>query len=488
MDTTMEDSKTPIGITPRHASTLASHRPIWVNRDRGPINALPLDVFQMIITIRWREDGERFAILSSHVCRTWRMYILSMPWLWNRLEFVGTAPRWDVLEAKLGRSSNALLEIILGEEPFIKSSIPNLRRIMRIVGPHVARWKSLRFVNVPHKIWRILLDRLKSEAALRLERLEVVQDRKQFRLPHQRIPITSPRWDVRRVLFNLPRLRSLQWTNPAADLSVYSAFQNLVSLKVGAGSLDIAPLPLVRVIHQLLSQSPSLEILVMVHGPDNDEYTLPDEENVDSIAVPPCTHHHLRVLDIETTIRVRSAVIRTLILPRSQRFSRTYSYGVVDIRCIDHIARINTTSQLQVVSMTGNADFGLEPEPADNHYVTCLPSALLDFGNLRILAFRAIDFMDRKWFPDLGSCCPQLKWWFLEACRGYTVASIQSMVETRLKTEGMNPVEVLRIDPPWDAAPECLPTLEQVSWFSEVLNFKRIDDTILTYISGKLEM
>ncbi|KAG9034757.1 hypothetical protein FS837_002122 [Tulasnella sp. UAMH 9824] len=91
------------------------------------INALPFDVFQIIITSCWEEKGESFARAASHVCRLWRRHVLDMPLLWNRLEFARNTPQWDMLEVNLARSGQAPLDIVIKEKVFLKSGMPHLR-------------------------------------------------------------------------------------------------------------------------------------------------------------------------------------------------------------------------------------------------------------------------------------------------------------------------------------------------------------------------
>ncbi|KIO29716.1 hypothetical protein M407DRAFT_21141, partial [Tulasnella calospora MUT 4182] len=249
------------------------------------INILPFDAFQIIITSCWEEKGESFALVASHVCRLWRRHVLDMPLLWNHLEFATNAPQWDKLEVKLERSGQAPLNIVVKEEVFLKSGMPHLRRIMRMIVPHIERWRSLRMVDVPHKIKRVLLDQLRGKSVPRLHQVEVVQGKKYDREWGCRIKSTSRHWDPRKVFDGVPKLRHLEWTNPEAEYRLLPPFRNLLTLKMGPGTLDIEAKQLIQLVFRILSASPTLQVLSLSHGPDSDFDT--DIEDVEHLVQPP---------------------------------------------------------------------------------------------------------------------------------------------------------------------------------------------------------
>ncbi|KAG8951937.1 hypothetical protein FRC00_006999 [Tulasnella sp. 408] len=194
----------------------------------SPISTLPFDVFQVIIMSCWEEKGESFALVVSHVCRVWRRQVLDMPLLWNRLEFATCVPQWDMQETKLERYDQAPLDIVLKEQVFLKSGCG-----IYMIVPHTERWRSIRLVDVPHKVRRVLLDQLRRMSAPLLQRVEVVQERKYDQTYGWRIKSTSPRWDARKIFEGASNLRHLEWTNPEAEYRLLPPFQNLFTLTVG---------------------------------------------------------------------------------------------------------------------------------------------------------------------------------------------------------------------------------------------------------------
>ncbi|KIO15349.1 hypothetical protein M407DRAFT_35099 [Tulasnella calospora MUT 4182] len=237
------------------------------------IDILPFDAFQIIFTSCREEKGESFALAASHVCRLWRRHVLDMPLLWNHLEFATNAPRWDMLEVKLERSGQAPLDIVVKEEVFLKSGMPHLRRIMRMIVPHIERWRSLRMVEVPHKIRRVLLDQLRGRSVPRLQQIEVVQGTKYSREWGRRIKSTCRHWDPRKIFDGVPNLRHLEWTNLEAEYRLLPPFRNLLTLKLGPSTLDIEAKQLVQLVFRILSASPTLQVLTFSHGSGSDPTT-----------------------------------------------------------------------------------------------------------------------------------------------------------------------------------------------------------------------
>ncbi|KIO29696.1 hypothetical protein M407DRAFT_6004 [Tulasnella calospora MUT 4182] len=106
-----------------------------------------------------------------------------------------------------------------------------------------------------------------------------------------------------------------------------------------------------------------------------------------------------------------------------------------------------------------------------------LRPAIQNLANLRILTFKSTNFGDGRWLPDLGNCCPHLRWLFFINCIGFTILSIRLLVETRIQRDGMHPLELLCIEPHYYAPTdsEYIATKEDVVWFSKFLRFKSED-------------
>ncbi|KAG8948977.1 hypothetical protein FRC04_009178 [Tulasnella sp. 424] len=436
-----------------------------------PINTLPFDMFQIIVTTCWEDEGESFAIAASHVCQLWRRYVLGMPLLWNNLEFAGDVPRWEMLEAKLKRSGRAPLDIIIEEKVFLKSGMPHLRRIMGMIIPHVARWRSLQMVEVPHKIRRVLLDQLRGKSALLLERLEIVQGRKYDRPYNCRIKSTSRHWDARQIFDGIPNLRHLEWTNPKAESRLLPPFRNLLTLKIGRGTLDMVPDQFIPLVLRILSVSPALQELSLHHGPDRDFWA--SQGDVDHLVQPPTAHQSLRRLHIVSTTGVRSAILRSLILPNLRSLGQPGNYEDIDVNilCCSALAQSILLPKLHSISIAGNTDHIYHFNQGFYPHMPSLPVAIMNLPSLVVLIFKSVDFGgDNKWLPDLGNCCPRLKSLQLLDCSGYTVKAIRAIVEVRMQREKVEPLEELFI-PSYSYFGAERASGEESAWFSQVLRF-----------------
>ncbi|KAG8894605.1 hypothetical protein FRC01_012874 [Tulasnella sp. 417] len=434
-----------------------------------PIDTLSFDVFQIIIMNCSEEKGEPFALTASHVCRWWRRHVLDMPLLWNRLEFATNAPQWDMLEVKLERSDRAPLDIVGKEEVFLKSGMPNLRRIMRMIVPHIERWRSVRMVDVPHKIRRVLLDQLRGKFAPLLHQVEMVQERKYDRTLGRRIKSTSRHWDTRKVFDGAPNLRHLEWANPEAEYRLLPPFRNLLTLKMGPGTLDVKAEQFIQLVFRILSAAPALQELSLSHGPDSD-YDLANED-VEHLVQLPTTHSLLQILHVTATPSVRGVILRSLILPRLRSLGEPILDAEINILCCKALAQSNSAPRLRGLVITGSADGAYRPDSSLNSHMASLPSAITNFQDLVVVVFRFLDFGgSNRWLPSLGACCPHLKSLNFLFCTGYTVTAIQAIVETRMKREDVQSLEELRIFPRFGKR-ETVASDEEIFWFSRVLEF-----------------
>ncbi|KAG9049733.1 hypothetical protein FS837_009267 [Tulasnella sp. UAMH 9824] len=413
----------------------------------------------------WAEKGESVALAASHVCRWWRRYVLDMPLLWNRLEFTTRAPQWDMLEIKLERSARAPLDIVVNEEVFKKSGMPHLRRIMRMIVPHIERWRSVRMVDVPHKIRRVLLDQLRGKSVPSLNRVEVVQGVQHARSWGRRIKSTSRHWDPRKIFDGVPNLRYLEWANPEAECHLLPPFQNLLTLKLGPGTLEIDTKQLIQLVFRILSASPALQALSLSHGQELDLWHVHNSE-FENLVQSPATHLSLQRLHIIAATSVRSVVLRSLILPKLRSLGEPIPDADMNVPCCNALAQSGSAQDLRGAVITGN----LNEVHIDLHsHMPSFPSTIMAFQRLVALVFRFFDFGgNNEWLPSFGQCCPHLKSLSLLCCTGYTVKAIQAMVEMRMKHEEVKSLEELRIcGGGWG----CAVSDEQAAWFSQVLVF-----------------
>ncbi|KAG8944076.1 hypothetical protein FRC04_002216 [Tulasnella sp. 424] len=440
----------------RSTSTAGSPELPKTRSQTPPINRLPFDIFQIITTLSQEEAARTFPFILSHVSRLWREHVLSMPLLWNSLHIIQRVPQWEMLEAKLERSGQAPLDIYIDQPPFMRSAIPHLRKIMRMIFPHIRRWRTLHLDDAPYKVRRILLDQIRAKSAPLLQEIRVFESSRYDPPSYLKLKNTSPHWNATNVLTGFLNLDSVIWTGSIPDFNALPTFRTLRKLTIGDGTGgDIFPLPFVQLIHRVLPDSPSLEALTIYHCPTEAWRRLADGEAT-NLQLPPLTHHSLQRLFIGSSDKVRSAAIRTLILPKLRALSTIYYTHLVNLSCSNIIARENSLPELRVISLVGDVDLqvGFLPEPSFRSHMPFLRPAIQNLTNLRVLTFRAIDFDDEKWLPDLGSCCPHLRWLLFVFCTGFTIPSIRLIVETRIHADGINPLEILCIQPLHYAPPE----------------------------------
>ncbi|KAG8994884.1 hypothetical protein FRB90_000327 [Tulasnella sp. 427] len=450
-----------------------------------PINRIPFDIFQVIITLCRDDSSESFQYTASQVCHLWREYVLSMPLLWNRLDIDKLPLKWDLLEAKLERSGRAPLDIHIGQVPFSKSALPTLRKIMKMVLPHLNRWGYLHLVDVPHKVKRIVLDQVRAAHAPLLEEVRVIQSSYYDQPSKLLLQNTCSRWKPRDLFSgHLPCLRTVEWSSPLEDRKALPSFKNLRDLTLGDGTLnDRTALPFILLIHQLLTDSPSLEYLRIKHIPSNVVYALSTNHECASLELSPFTHNLLRTLIVDSSPTLRSTVLRTLILPNLRTISKIYYNHYVELSVCESIAQWNSLPSLRVLSIAEDSLIGSTANPTLPLQLSFLARAIHNLVSLRVLSLRSINFEGDKYLPDLGTSCPHLRWLLLVLCRRLSVPAVRAIVERRIRTEGMSPLEVLCIQPDhWRNTEDSRPTQEDVEWFSEhVDTFKQQDD--LHYIT-----
>ncbi|KAG8923394.1 hypothetical protein FRC01_012810 [Tulasnella sp. 417] len=191
------------------------------------------------------------------------------------------------------------------------------------------------------------------------------------------------------------------------------------------------------------------------------------------------THHSLETLLIDSSVAVRSAMMQTLVLPELRNLS-TNCYGFpIDLSCCGVIAQQNNFPELRVIAISGDVPVrwsNTNPVPSLRAHMPFLGPAIQNLANLRVLTFRHINFEGGRWLPDLGNSCPHLRWLLFIKCTGYTIASIRSLVETRILRDGINPLEILSIEPHSTEAWESRLQEGDADWFRECLTLMYEDD------------
>ncbi|KAG8998276.1 hypothetical protein FRB90_012337 [Tulasnella sp. 427] len=336
--------------------------------------------------------------------------------------------------------------------------------------PHLRRWGCLHLVDVSHKIKRIVLDQVSAGRAPLLEEVQVLHSSDLNHPSKLSLPNTCPRWKARDLFSGrLPSLRSVEWSSPLPDRKALPPLKNLRNLTLGDGTLtDPTALPFILLIHQLLTDSPSLEYLRIQHIPSNGVYYPPSTNHeCTQLQLSPLTHRSLRTLIVDSSPTLRSTVLRHLILPNLRTISNISHKHDVDLSVCESIARRNSLPSLRVVFIYEN-----DPpvgSPANPNYLFLAP-AIRNLDNLRVLTLRSIDFEGAESLSVFSSSCPQLRWLLFILCTGFTVPAVRGIVDRRIQAEGMNPLEVLCI---YWINPEDKPTQDDVEWLSQRLLFKQ---------------
>ncbi|KAG9043099.1 hypothetical protein FS837_010039, partial [Tulasnella sp. UAMH 9824] len=204
----------------------------------APIKRVPFDILQIIVTMCQEEPSGTVQFTASHVCRRWREYVLAMPFLWNPLHINTPVPRWEMLETSLKRSGQAPLDIYIGQAPFVRSALPHLRKIMRMILPHLGRWRTLHLSHAPFKVRRVLLDQIRGKPAPHLGDIKISQISLEGKPFDILFPYNTPRWRAQNVFVGSPNLKCVEWTSFTPNPKTLPAFKNLKHLTIGKGTFD----------------------------------------------------------------------------------------------------------------------------------------------------------------------------------------------------------------------------------------------------------
>ncbi|KAG8894615.1 hypothetical protein FRC01_012869, partial [Tulasnella sp. 417] len=215
---------------------------------------------------------------------------------------------------------------------------------------------------------------------------------------------------------------------------------------MGRGTLDVKAEQFIQLVFRILSAAPALQELSLSHGPDSDHDL--ETEDVEHLVQPPTTHSLLQILHVTAIPSVRGVILRSLILPRLRSLGEPIQDAEINILCCKALAQLNSAPRLRGLIITASADGVYRRDSSLNSHMASLPSAITNFQDLVVVAFRFLDFGgSNKWLPSLGTCCPHLKSLNFLLCTGYTVMAIQAIVETRMKREDVQSLEELRIFP-----------------------------------------
>ena len=109
----------------------------------APINQIPPEVFSRILDYydeHGKDSKDRYLIMLTHVCRSWRNTFISCPSLWTQLHFANV----EQTRAYIQRSRSSPLEFNLG--------LFNVINAFPLAIPHIPRLKSLVFKGIDNPL------------------------------------------------------------------------------------------------------------------------------------------------------------------------------------------------------------------------------------------------------------------------------------------------------------------------------------------------
>ncbi|KAG8951217.1 hypothetical protein FRC03_012622 [Tulasnella sp. 419] len=397
------------------------------------------NIFSLLFSPKEEMGHQKTAIRISHVCQLWRQYALDIPTMWGTLEFRkgGNRLDWQMQMTFLERSGNAPLQILIvsGFERTTLLSAKRVARILRVLNPHIHRWRNL-YVGLHVKGMRVIGDQLRYEYAPSLEALNI---------DVYRYHSHTSTWRLRMFNGGLPRLQYLSTHIPFLPTSI-SDLPNMDQLR----ELELADRgywmrwdrrPEVEDILRLLSKCPNLESIKL--GLANRLRSSPDPPS--EIALP-VSLPNLVKLDIGKSLH---RILRT---PFSYTLSIWEHIHAPRLRSIDSSTFLN--SMIPIIA-TSNPFPGLETltfnlcplSPLGSTFSSYpsfqIQSAFANLSSLIDLAFNKQTLHDVI-FQILGTHCPHLTDLTLEICQ-FEASDCIRMVEARGKSTAVSSIKHLRI-------------------------------------------
>ncbi|KAG8982639.1 hypothetical protein FRB90_006661, partial [Tulasnella sp. 427] len=369
------------------------------------LNNIPYDIFITIVLFCWDNSAEcdkssHFPTTASHVCSTWRRYALDTPTFWSSLSFHQTDLRRALLrcEAWLERTRpDSLLDIVLGPEPFGAASVKRVKSIMRMIVPHVGRWRSLRVEkDVPRKIMRIVFDRLRNVDAPMLEVLKVAVESAQS----TRLLCPTDRWKLDPfVRGTASRLAELD-VDGFVPLRLVERFKTLRHLRLAHPDLEVnGQRANLELVHRILSLLPELRSLVMDcvgYVPSVAATVL--MPGTDAPPLPRVTHPALSAISIHLPIADTMNILASLDLPSVQYFLKPHRLELeltLQLALLPIVTRHRPFPNLVSLCLGGSlATAGVLSNPQDpmnKTWLKGLEEALDGMPLLQALTFDGVD-------------------------------------------------------------------------------------------------
>ncbi|KAG8926616.1 hypothetical protein FRC01_008621 [Tulasnella sp. 417] len=419
------------------------------------ISNIPYDIFLLIVFLCWNhgqdDEARDFPIIASHVCRTWRSYALDTGLLWATLEFHGPEPHRAITKYKvwLERTRGSPLDIFIGSQPFKGASVKHAKSIMRLIMPHVSRWRSFQVGDVPEKIIRLICDGLRDVSAPMLEVLEVVGAKHID--PYEAFIAST----LKLKPFDCGEAAGLKQLvlEGYPHVHLVNRFSTLQALQLrNASFFKAGATDNLRTIKHILSSLPGLLTLYFdcgIRGSIPNTLQLSPQLNTP----PPRIHHPSLVkLAIYLPNGDRDAILSSLDLPKVQYFfTRLHFEGVLGLNLLPILSQCHPFTNLISLRIGGRAFFAAGPPP----HVRCtysggkdldhLEGALAGLPQLKVLTFDTVRLDGGEWLVCVGRTCPRLQRLTFRSCTGSTLLPMRAVVEERLKRPGLDALVQLTI-------------------------------------------
>ena len=210
---------------------------------------LPDDIFYNILLDLYGENT-KVPVELSLVCKRWRGSILNVPALWADITF-NHPPPYDTQALQLHRSKASPLIITIRAYRTYGMGIPATVAIIKLLRPHVHRFRSLEIKSLKGKGLRTFFDELGKLEAPLLGRILVSE------------LVDAKRWTQKPFGDHAPRLQVLHLACGGRKNWHPPLLCNLTSLTLGLDTTSPQPTITVFEILITLSKTPKLEQLVI---------------------------------------------------------------------------------------------------------------------------------------------------------------------------------------------------------------------------------
>ncbi|KAG8926619.1 hypothetical protein FRC01_008624 [Tulasnella sp. 417] len=311
------------------------------------------------------------------------------------------------------------------------------KEIMRLIMLHIASLRTLEVNKVPHKILRVILDRLAGASAPQLQKLTAIAKRKTT-LSQVGAPIN---WKFKSFIQGEAQsLRELNLLNinPSRTVNYFKDLRTLRLKWAGVfGAAQSTAYERVKSVQGLLTTLPNLKYILLGDGVHH--HLWPGFDDLQLLPVhlpPPITHSTLTYISIGASLSTANAIVASLILPELKfAIDRQQNELLIGVSCLEGIAKSNPCPLSGLISLRlgagcSSANRGADPRNSIN--MGYLEGALARLEHLRSLTLYEVDFENDQYLACLGRTCPKLEWLRLLVCQGFTMKQVRSVVETRL--------------------------------------------------------